>query len=289
MHHQDLTLNLSTGLRVAAKSWGAHHPRKMLAVHGWLDNASSFDALARVLGRHVHVVAVDLPGHGRSQHKPLACTQVFLEWLDDLDAITRALGWSQWIQLGHSMGASISLLWAGTFPQRVERLIVLEGLGPLTADASEVPTRLAEALLARRALEAKPARVMATLEEAIARMKRARMPMRDEDLHTLALRGTHATPQGVAFSHDPRLQGASMMRLTQQQVDAFFARITAPTLVLRAQDGWPVTPAFAQARLRAMGSPQTATIPGGHHAHMEHPHAALDVILPFLDLDNTKA
>lgn len=284
MQHQEMTLTLSTGLRVATKSWGAHHERKMLAVHGWLDNASSFDALARVLGQHMHVVAVDLPGHGRSEHKPLSCSQVFIEWLDDLDTITRALGWSTWVQLGHSMGASISLLWAGTFPQRVEHLIVLEGLGPLTADASQVPTRLAEALLARRTLEAKPPRVMGSLEEAVTRMKRARMSMRDADLHTLAQRGTRETPQGLEFSHDTRLQGSSMLRLTQEQVDAFFSRIQAPTLVIKAQDGWPVSEEFAQERLNAMGTPQTATIPGGHHAHMEHPQAALDVILPFLGI-----
>jgi len=57
-------------LRLAAQVWGDPLLPRLLALHGWLDNAASFDRLAPLLCEHFHIVALDLPGHGRSGHRP---------------------------------------------------------------------------------------------------------------------------------------------------------------------------------------------------------------------------
>ena len=64
MRARERTFDLR-GLRVAAIEWGADGARPVLALHGWLDNAASFARLATLLDR-LHLVAIDLPGHGRS-------------------------------------------------------------------------------------------------------------------------------------------------------------------------------------------------------------------------------
>ncbi len=66
---RELSLELPH-LRLAAQAWGDPQLPRLLALHGWLDNAASFDRLAPLLCGHFHIVAIDLPGHGRSGHRP---------------------------------------------------------------------------------------------------------------------------------------------------------------------------------------------------------------------------
>ena len=121
----------------------------LLALHGWLDNSASFVPLAPYL-TYFHLVCVDLPGHGHSDHKNTP--YVFVDWLDDLYQITQAAGWSRFVLLGHSLGALIASAYAGVFPEQVERLILLEGLGPLSQPDDAVPEQLRRAILNRSSL-----------------------------------------------------------------------------------------------------------------------------------------
>ena len=68
MSARDIELQLPH-IRIAAREWGDPEGEPVLAIHGWLDNAASFDTLAPLLAE-LHLVALDLPGHGRSQHRP---------------------------------------------------------------------------------------------------------------------------------------------------------------------------------------------------------------------------
>ena len=77
----------------------------LIALHGWLDNSASFLPLAPHLG-DFHLICVDLPGHGHSDHK--TTPYVFVDWLDDLYQIVQEAGWSRFTLLGHSLGALIA-------------------------------------------------------------------------------------------------------------------------------------------------------------------------------------
>ena len=158
-----------------------------MALHGWLDNGASFLPLAPWLGAF-HLVCVDLPGHGHSDHK--STPYVFVDWLDDLYQITQAAGWQRFILLGHSLGALIASAYAGVFPEQIERLILLEGLGPLSQPDEEVPGQL------RRAWRQQG--------------KRGKDEDREHDFHGLRLDRNHGrwealsaglTPGGMRFRH----------------------------------------------------------------------------------------
>ena len=276
---RELTLELRH-LKLAAREWGPTEGPPVLALHGWLDNAASFDRLAPLLPE-LHLVALDLTGHGRSEHRHSSAVHHFIDWAPEVLAVADHLGWQTFSLLGHSMGAGISTLVAGTFPDRLRRLVLLEGAGPLAADASRAPAQLASALEDEGRLSAKTPRLFPDLEAAVA----ARLS--DSDLDTkaaelLVVRGSEEVDGGVRFTHDPRLRTRSRTRLTENQVLAFLANISCPVLAVRALQGWPFPEELVMARLRTIADLETAEIEGGHHVHLTHPERVAPLINKFL-------
>ncbi len=137
MTARDIELQLPH-IRIAAREWGDPDGEPVLAIHGWLDNAASFDTLAPMLPG-LHLVAIDLPGHGRSQHRPPGVVHHFVDWVPEVAAAADALGWDSFSLLGHSMGAGIASLVPAVFPGRVRRVVLLEGAGPLAAVVVTMP------------------------------------------------------------------------------------------------------------------------------------------------------
>lgn len=126
---EELVVDLPSGLKLAAKGWGPPEGPKVLALHGWLDNAASFDTLAPLLPG-IRLVALDLAGHGLSQHRHPTAGYEFVEWVPDVLWAATALGWDRFAILGHSLGAGIAPLVAAAAPDRLDRLVLLDGLGP---------------------------------------------------------------------------------------------------------------------------------------------------------------
>lgn len=276
---RDLDLELPH-LRLAAREWGPSEASPVLALHGWLDNAASFDRLAPLLPEF-HVVALDLAGHGRSQHRHPSVVHHFIDWAPEVVAAADALGWQSFSLIGHSMGAGISTLVAGTFPDRIEGLVLLEGAGPLAADAARAPSQLASALEDEDRAAAAAPKLFPDLETAV----QARV--RDSDLDTeaarlLVERGSEVVDGRVRFTHDPRLRTRSRTRLTENQVLAFLANISCPVLAVRALQGWPFPEELVMARLATIRNLETAEIEGGHHVHLTHPDRVAPIINQFL-------
>jgi pimeloyl-ACP methyl ester carboxylesterase len=153
-------------LRLAAQAWGDPQLPRLLALHGWLDNAASFDRLAPLLCEHFHIVAIDLPGHGRSGHRPPGTWYHYVDYLGDALAAADALGWTQFGLLGHSLGGAVASMLAAASPQRIERLFLIEALGPLTAEVDQTLSLLQRAISQRHGLPAKALRVFASEAEA---------------------------------------------------------------------------------------------------------------------------
>ena len=77
-----------------AKVWNDNQSTPILALHGWLDNAASFDCIAPLL-KNYHIVAVDLPGHGLSPHKPKGSRYHYLDYVNDVYEIIKYFGWEK--------------------------------------------------------------------------------------------------------------------------------------------------------------------------------------------------
>jgi pimeloyl-ACP methyl ester carboxylesterase len=119
-------------------------------VHGWMDVGASFqfvvDALAAAEGFDRWVIAPDWRGYGGTD-APGADSYWFPDYLGDLDALLDALvpfeRFGAIDLVGHSMGGNVVMSYAGVRPERIRRLVNLEGFGMPATEPRHAPKRLA--------------------------------------------------------------------------------------------------------------------------------------------------
>lgn len=276
-------MSLSTpGSPLSARVWGPEDGVPVLAIHGWLDNACSFDALAPRLGGF-RIVALDLPGHGKSAHHAEGHLYAFVDFVADVFWAVEALGWSRFAVLGHSLGAAVGSVFAGTFPERVSHLMLLDAIGPATEEPEGAPERLAKSLIdqQRRRRVGSVAPVVRRREQLIGLAQAAR-EMRPESVALLLEGGIRDADSGFTWSTDPMLRLGSRMRLTEGQVLGFLRRITCPTLLIRAEGGIPIDPSMLATRIAAVPKLETRTVEGRHHVHLDAPERVAPLLLAFV-------
>lgn len=270
----DITLDTPTGRMAGLRAGDAGAPR-VIALHGWLDNAASFVPLAQHL-RGIDLVAADLPGHGASAHLPPGADYSFAAAVNAVLDIADALGWERFSLLGHSMGAGISSLVAAACPQRVERLVAIEALGALAEVPERTVARMREAIAATRALRGKSLRVFPDLALAV----RARMSagvqvgsrLEAAAARLLVERGVVPVEGGFTWSSDPRLTLPTLQRMTEPQVRDLVAGIECPTRVIFAEPAQPYLPdPLRRERTGLLPRGELIVMEGGHHLHMEQP------------------
>lgn len=256
---------------------------RVLALHGWLDNAASFVPLAPYLD-DVDLVAIDFPGHGRSAHLPPGADYSFAAALHSVLDAADALGWDRFALLGHSMGAGIGSLVAAGCPQRIERGIFIEALGALAEVPERTVGRLREAVAATRALSGKRLRVFPDIEPAI----RARMQANDLSepvARLLVERGVVAADGGYVWSSDPRLTLPTMTRMTEAQIRDLVQGIECPARAIFADPAQPYLPdALRRERVALMPQGELIVLTGGHHLHMEQPQDVAAAIGDFFHM-----
>lgn len=268
-------------LRIAARVWGPSDGAPMLALHGWLDNAASFDGLAPLLSG-VRLWCIDLPGHGLSSHVGPGELYGFLDTVARVHAVTRALGWERFGLLGHSLGAALSSILAGTVPDRIERVVLVEGLGPLSEDPKHAAQRLAKSIADEERRQGRAAPVYESQEDAAKRLRASVGRLSWESAITLVGRGLKEVPGGFTWRSDPRLRVPSRHRLVEEQVLAFLRAIDAPTLLVRGTEGSPFAPKLGSARLAAVRGIRRVELPGGHHLHLDDPDPVASAIQDFI-------
>jgi len=269
-------------LRLAAQVWGDPQLPRLLALHGWLDNAASFDRLAPLLCGHFHIVAIDLPGHGRSGHRPPGTWYHYVDYLGDTLAAAEALGWTQFGLLGHSLGGAVASMLAAASPQRIERLFLIEALGPLTAEVEQTLTLLQRAISQRHGLPAKALRVFSSEAEAAqTRAKAGDLSL--EAAQIMVARGIKSAPGGgFVWSSDARLTLTSPQRYIEAQVLAVLDELRVPTQLILAQPAPSFLPeAMINARIARVRDIDVVRIAGHHHVHLDDPQPVASAMLAF--------
>jgi pimeloyl-ACP methyl ester carboxylesterase len=272
---------IADGLPVAALRSGTPGGLKVLALHGWLDNAASFLPLAAQLPT-LDLVMVDLPGHGFSDHlsptTPYTTPYAIVQTL----AIADALGWDRFVLLGHSMGAAIASLVAAVAPERVQALVSIEALGGLSAPANETVQRLRTHVDAMRKLDGKQLRVFPDLAAPV----RARMmvnQLSESSARLLIERGVKEVDGGWSWRSDPRLMLPTAVRMTEEQVCDVVSAIACPVQVIYATPAQAYFPEPERSQRAALlPDGRLATLPGHHHVHMDQPEAVAAIIATFI-------
>lgn len=294
------------GLQYHVRSWGdavdsvggsATLPPLVL-VHGWMDVAASWqfmvDALSPSFLRGRRILAPDWRGFGRTGAPPGTDHFVFPDYLGDLDALLDALVGAQPVDLiGHSMGGNVAMMYAGVRPQRIRRLVNLEGFGLPATQPEQAPARLAQWLDELRALHAGELRLKDyDSAEAVARRLMKTNPRLSPD--KAAWLAQHWAEPDAAGRW--RILGDAAHKVTNpmlyrvEEALAILRAITAPVLAIEA-DGdslgqwWQGRYSLAEyhERLRAVPECRVAVVAdAGHMLHHDQPEELARLIENFL-------
>jgi pimeloyl-ACP methyl ester carboxylesterase len=260
------------GRRLAVVEWGDPNGIPLVALHGWLDNAAGFTLLASLLPE-IRLIAPDLAGHGLSDHR--APGQPYYIWdnVADVLALLDALELPTVTLLGHSMGASVATLLAGSFPERVSQLLLLDGLVPHHYTADALPKQMATALVKNRRRRRRGPRLYPDFESAVTARINSRWPVSREAARLLLARGMRQTPEGWIWRHDPTLTLPSVVRLCEAQITAFVCRLSMPVRLIMAEQGIGLDRVAPW--LELIPGLELEVLAGGHHLHMEEKPAGL--------------
>ncbi|MDD0974030.1 alpha/beta hydrolase [Pseudomonas fontis] len=257
-------VRLSLGhIELAAHLFGPVDGHPVIALHGWLDNANSFARLAPKL-EGLRIVALDLAGHGFSEHRPPGAGYALWDYVHDVLRVAEQMGWERFSLLGHSLGAIVSVVLAGALPERVTRLALIDGVIPPGGEPKDAAERMGMALQAQLALADKRKSVFPTLDLAVQARMKGMVAVSREAAELLAQRGLMPVPGGFSWRSDSRLTLPSPLRLSEEQAMTFVRRIACPAHLIVAADGML---ARHTALLEQLPFSQEQ-LPGGHHLHL---------------------
>ena len=274
---QELKIEVND-LTIAAQRWdngSQDHPedncRRILCLHGWLDNSASFNRLAPLL-KGYEVVALDLAGHGKTSHRSRSGSYDIWDDLEDIDAVADQLNWDTFHLLGHSRGAIISMLMAVSMPRRLEQIMLLDGILPMLQELS-FAEQMRNYLRGRRKTRTRRKIIYKNTEQALdKRLMLSDMPK--ADLAAIVERDLEQHGDGVAWRHDARLHTPSAMKLEQRHVESICGDLSKPLLLLIANEGRLITSNLLEQIPAVAGTEyiHRRYHPGGHHFHAETAH-----------------
>ena len=265
------------------KRWGTEGAFPILALHGWLDNCASFDYLAPGF-THYDLVCLDLAGHGKSDHRQDGGAYNIWQDLDEVLAVSEFLGWDKFALLGHSRGAMICTLFAGTFPEKVSHLGLIESILPHAVKPEEAPIQLAAAINGLRNIREKSRNYYSSYERAVQARADGFVKLPVEDARVLAQRGVESDDNGFYWNYDARLMAPSEVKFTHDQVFAFVDNIAAPICLFVAENGMLNDMKDVCDWIEHDSDLQPHYLNGEHHLHMSQNFKSVkDVLLDFYD------
>ena len=269
---RDRYVGLATGLTYHVVEWDGPADRTFVLVHGFSDLGRGWEPVAELLAPHGRVIAPDLRGHGDSDRVGAGGYYHFMDYVADLDDVIARCATGEVVLVGHSMGGSIAGYWAGTRPDRLARLVLLEGLGPPDLAAVDPVARTAMWIDAWKAARTKPAfRAMASIDIAIARLRKNDPRLDETTARRLAEVGTRAVTGGITWKHDPlhMTGGPYVYRLAV--ASEFWRRVTCPVLVVDGAESTLNLPHVERAARRAMFAHcRHVVVPDAGHALQRH-------------------
>ena len=264
--------------------WGKDNSKKILALHGWLDNAASFYHLAPLLAQDGYeVIAIDFAGHGHSDHKAPGHFVHFIDYVLDVQEIMRQLNWQKPILLGHSMGAAMAHLYAVSNPENIEKLIMIENIGPIPSyESGTAVSNLKEALNQWRDHTLIHKHFYADVQDALkARIKVTPMP--EAILKPMIARGLKKTDKGYHWRTDKRLRLRSLFRLSEEIVEDMLSAKKPPTqLILATPTTYALSYPMAEQRINKLAADEVIELEGRHHLHMDSAATVFSKIQSFL-------
>ena len=255
---------------------------RIVILHGWLDHAMSWKKVAeRLCGRGYEVHVYDQRGHGKSAHVALSSHYHFIDYVADLQAFVHKHICNHQIPttlIGHSMGGSVGLIYASSvYEHQLDRLVLIEGLGPPVESPRNSAARLKRHLQQRSILAEHP--TFNTLEEAARRLLKRHPYLSKSEAERLTARILKKTTSGWSWIWDVRHRQSAALSYPESLRSTLIQNIKIPTFILLCNKSPYVKIPEISSRLKQFTGPlQTDYIDSGHSPHLEVPFVLEDWI-----------
>jgi len=264
--------------------WGNHGRPNLIFVHGGMDHARSWDRIVNAFKDDFHILAPDLRGHGDSSWAPGAMYSI-AEYLLDLSALLDIAGKFPVNLVGHSLGAAIVLQYAGIYPDRVKKLVAVEGISPPREIAPPRPPheRLRNWIETMRNYEKRTPHKYPNLKAAIERMHKENPYLSEDMARHLTLLGSIWNADGtLIWKFDNFVRAFSPYIFNMEEAGKVWSQITCPVLLFRGLDSWAEDP-YATGHIRSIRNHRLINVPdAGHWLHHDQTDLFIEETRKFL-------
>src|SRR3954465_4828437 len=269
----------SQGLKLHYTDWGNAAAPPLLLIHGGADHSRSWDHLAQVLRGDFHVIAPDLRGHGDSGWAT-GSSYNLVDHVYDLTCLIRSLGIDKPSLVGHSMGGMVSLTYSGAFPDKVSRLVVLDGVTAFPGRrVKSADVRISDWAgdldkFAQRKIHRYP-----SVADGAERMRGRNPRLTEAQALHLATHGMKRNDDGsFSWKFDPYLRARAPYRLSLEDNIALWSRIACPTLLVAASESFLPDPEKAGVTSHFKHAELTKIAGAGHWLQHDKPDEVLGLI-----------
>ena len=274
----------SQRLRLHYVNWGNDHGKRLLLVHGGMDHCRNWDWVAQELRSRYHIIAPDLRGHGDSQWM-LGGSYGMPDFIYDIAQLVHQTKHTPTHIIAHSLGGAIALRYAGLYPENVEKLVVIEGLGLSPKMEAEIAAkssddRLRDWVETCRKISSRTPRRYKTLDEAHLRMQEENPHLRPDQARHLTIHGANQNEDGTySWKFDNYVRAWPPFGMPDEAVHKLWSNITCPTLLIRGTESWASDP-NEDGRANHFQNATVASVDNaGHWVH----HDQLDVFMGLIN------
>ncbi|MGE0821994.1 MAG: alpha/beta fold hydrolase [Candidatus Binatia bacterium] len=276
----------SQRLKLHYVDWGNPDRPLLVLIHGGRDHARNWDWVAQALREEYHIIAPDLRGHGDSEWAR-GSEYAMVEYVVDIAQLLSQLHTFPVTLIGHSLGGGIVLQYSGIYPEKVRKVVSIEGLGPpphmLQQQSKHAHERMQLWISQMRDLAGRQPRRYKTLEEAVSRMQEANPRLTHAQAYHLTLYGTNRIEDGTyTWKFDNYVRAQSPYRFNVDDAWEIWGRISCPTLLFRGAESWASDPE-QDGRIKAFQNARLVTLSqAGHWVHHDQLARFLRVVKDFL-------
>ena len=264
------------GLRFHYLDWGNGHLPHLVFLHGFAQQAHSWDFAALSVRDLFHVVSLDLRGHGDSDWSPDGEYRQ-VDYLTDLDAILEVIGLKQVVLSGLSLGGRLSFLYASEHPEVVQGLIVVDAAPAMQTPGARRIRQFVEGVDEWDSFE--------EMVRHVARYTRRRRPL--EQIRGSLRHSSHRRDDGKwTWKYDPRLRRPRPTRQPSNEGDLWqpLNAVRCPTLFVRGAQSEVVSQETAERAAKAVPGARLEVVDAaGHLVPGDNPVGFANAVRPFLE------
>ena len=228
--------------------WGNHDAPPLVLVHGGRDHCRNWDWVAEALRADWHIIAPDLRGHGDSDWTSDGNYRMG-NYIYDLAQLIHQQNLAPVTLVSHSLGGNIALRYAGLYPELVDKVVAIEGLGfspQMMAERAKKPfqERMREWVDDQRKLAGRLPRKYASIEEAFKRMQDENKHLSPQQARHLTMHGVNQNEDGTySWKFDNYVRSWPPYDMPQADVEKLWSLITCPTCLVHGEESWASNPA----------------------------------------------